>query len=88
MAKILFTNVKEYTGPGALESLLRERHDTTFSEAAARAAFEEKHVCAHELSGQSPEAIHVEVGALIEFLASGKSSFTTGQVIHFSGSWP
>jgi len=28
-----------------------------------------------------------EVGALIAFLASGKSPFTTGQVIHFSGGW-
>ena len=28
-----------------------------------------------------------EVGALIAFLASGKSAFTTGQVIHFSGGW-
>ena len=28
-----------------------------------------------------------EVGALIAFLASGKSSFTTGQVVHFSGGW-
>ena len=29
-----------------------------------------------------------EVGALISFLASGKSPFTTGQVIHFTGGWP
>jgi 3-oxoacyl-[acyl-carrier protein] reductase len=29
-----------------------------------------------------------EVGALIAFLASGKSSFTTGQVICFTGGWP
>lgn len=29
-----------------------------------------------------------EVGALIAFLASGKSSFTTGQVIYFTGGWP
>jgi len=28
-----------------------------------------------------------EVGALIAFLASGKSPFTTGQVIHFTGGW-
>jgi len=28
-----------------------------------------------------------EVGALIAFLASGKSPFITGQVIHFSGGW-
>jgi 3-oxoacyl-[acyl-carrier protein] reductase len=28
-----------------------------------------------------------EVGALIAFLASGKSPFTTGQVVHFSGGW-
>ena len=28
-----------------------------------------------------------EVGALICFLASGKSPFTTGQVIHFTGGW-
>lgn len=29
-----------------------------------------------------------EVGALIAFLASGKSRFTTGQVIYFTGGWP
>ncbi len=29
-----------------------------------------------------------EVGALISLLASGKSPFTTGQVIHFTGGWP
>jgi len=29
-----------------------------------------------------------EVGALITFLASGKSPFTTGQVIGFTGGWP
>ncbi len=29
-----------------------------------------------------------EVGALIAFLASGRSAFTTGQVIHFTGGWP
>jgi 3-oxoacyl-[acyl-carrier protein] reductase len=28
-----------------------------------------------------------EVGALIAFFASGKSPFTTGQVIHFTGGW-
>ena len=29
-----------------------------------------------------------EVGALIAFFASGKSPFTTGQVIYFTGGWP
>jgi NAD(P)-dependent dehydrogenase (short-subunit alcohol dehydrogenase family) len=29
-----------------------------------------------------------EAGALIAFLASGKSPFTTGQVVYFSGGWP
>ena len=29
-----------------------------------------------------------EVGELIAFLASGRSPFTTGQVIHFAGGWP
>jgi 3-oxoacyl-[acyl-carrier protein] reductase len=29
-----------------------------------------------------------EVGALIAFFASGKSPFTTGQVIYFTGAWP
>jgi 3-oxoacyl-[acyl-carrier protein] reductase len=29
-----------------------------------------------------------EVGALISFLVSGKSPFTTGQVIYFTGGWP
>jgi 3-oxoacyl-[acyl-carrier protein] reductase len=29
-----------------------------------------------------------EVGELIAFLASGRSAFLTGQVIHFTGGWP
>jgi 3-oxoacyl-[acyl-carrier protein] reductase len=29
-----------------------------------------------------------EVGELVAFLASGKSPFTTGQVINFTGGWP
>lgn len=29
-----------------------------------------------------------EFGALIEFLVSGRSAFTTGQVINFTGGWP
>lgn len=29
-----------------------------------------------------------EVGELIAFLASGKTRFTTGQAIHFTGGWP
>lgn len=29
-----------------------------------------------------------EVGELIAFMASGKSAFTTGQVIYFTGGWP
>jgi 3-oxoacyl-[acyl-carrier protein] reductase len=29
-----------------------------------------------------------EVGELIGFLASGRSKFTTGQVVYFSGGWP
>jgi len=29
-----------------------------------------------------------EVGELVAFLASGRSQFTTGQVVYFSGGWP
>ncbi len=29
-----------------------------------------------------------EVGELIEFLVSGRSAFTTGQVVNFTGGWP
>jgi 3-oxoacyl-[acyl-carrier protein] reductase len=29
-----------------------------------------------------------EVGELIAFLASGRSQFVTGQVVHFTGGWP
>jgi 3-oxoacyl-[acyl-carrier protein] reductase len=29
-----------------------------------------------------------EAGELIAFLASGKSAFTTGQVVYFTGGWP
>ena len=29
-----------------------------------------------------------EVGELVAFLVSGRSRFTTGQVVYFSGGWP
>jgi NAD(P)-dependent dehydrogenase (short-subunit alcohol dehydrogenase family) len=29
-----------------------------------------------------------EIGELVAFLASGRSQFVTGQVIHFTGGWP
>jgi NAD(P)-dependent dehydrogenase (short-subunit alcohol dehydrogenase family) len=29
-----------------------------------------------------------EVGALVAFFASGRSPFTTGQVVKFTGGWP
>lgn len=29
-----------------------------------------------------------ELGELVAFLASGRSPFTTGQVIYFTGGWP
>jgi NAD(P)-dependent dehydrogenase (short-subunit alcohol dehydrogenase family) len=29
-----------------------------------------------------------EIGERVAFLASGRSQFVTGQVIHFTGGWP
>jgi NAD(P)-dependent dehydrogenase (short-subunit alcohol dehydrogenase family) len=29
-----------------------------------------------------------EAGELVAFLVSGRSTFTTGQVINFTGGWP
>jgi NAD(P)-dependent dehydrogenase (short-subunit alcohol dehydrogenase family) len=42
--------------------------------------------CADDAAGGLGE--QGEVGALIAFLASGQSPFTTGQVVYFTGGWP
>jgi len=68
MSLVLLTNVSQYTGPGALDALVREGHrvachDASFADAAARATFDHGHATAHALEGQSPEAVHAEVAA-------------------------
>src|SRR5215475_7052588 len=66
MPLVLLTNVAQYAGPGALSSLLPEGHqvachDASFTDAAARTSFDERHGAAKALAGQSPEEIHDEV---------------------------
>jgi NAD(P)-dependent dehydrogenase (short-subunit alcohol dehydrogenase family) len=68
MSLVLLTHITQYAGPGALEALLQDGHtvachDTTFTDTAARAAFDARHASAHALHGQTPEAIHAEVVA-------------------------
>jgi 3-oxoacyl-[acyl-carrier protein] reductase len=68
MSLVLLTNVMQYTGPGALEALLRDGHtvachDAPFTDTAAHAAFDSQHAAAHALQGQTPEAVHAEVVA-------------------------
>jgi len=66
MPLILLTNVNQYTGPGALRSLVQAGHtvlchDTAFRDASERAAFGESHGSVHALEAQTPADIHAEV---------------------------
>lgn len=66
MATILLTNVRQYTGPGALDALLGAGHlvlcqDLSFSDSAARTAFEREHERARALNSQLPDELQAEV---------------------------
>lgn len=68
MSTVLLTNVAQYTGPGALDALVRAGHvvachDASFVDHAARAAFNAHQATAHALAAQTPEAIQAEVMA-------------------------
>jgi 3-oxoacyl-[acyl-carrier protein] reductase len=63
---VLLTNVRQYTGPGALAALLQDGndvfcHDASFDEDAARSAFESEHPGAIALAAQEPKDIQREV---------------------------
>jgi len=69
MSRVLVTNVRDYTGPGAVAVLLRDGHavlchDPSFSNEAARADFERAHPGAAALSSDEPEALAAEVDGL------------------------
>lgn len=66
MSRVLVTNVRDYTGPGAVAVLLREGHevichDPSFSDEAARGAFGHEHPGAVALASRAPEAIASEL---------------------------
>ncbi len=66
MSRVLVTNVRDYTGPGAVAVLLREGHevlchDPSFSDEAARGAFGRDHPGAVALASRAPEAIAAEL---------------------------
>lgn len=69
MARILLTNVNDYTGPGAVAVMLREGHtvlchDPTFTDENTRTAFERDHSGAVALVSDEPEALAAEVERL------------------------
>jgi len=68
------------------------RQSVEYSEAYyPRARFIDDPVGRQEIAGKVPMGRlgePREIGELIAFLASGRTPFTTGQVIHFTGGWP
>ena len=69
MARILVTNVRDYTGPGVLPVLLREEHevlchDPSFADESARHDFERDNPGAVALASNAPEAIAAELHGL------------------------
>src|SRR3954469_6929392 len=84
MSRVLATNVRDYTGPGAVAVLLRDGHavlchDPSFSNEAARADFERAHPGAAALSSGEPEALAAEVdglGPLDGFVSNDVYPFT------------
>lgn len=69
MARVLVTNVRDYTGPGAVAVLLREGHavlchDPSFTDEQARTAFERDHQGATALKSDAPDALMAEVDSL------------------------
>lgn len=65
---VLMTNVCQYTGPGSVPVLLRERggmycHDAGFTDPAAARRFEAEHPGAVALAAQTPQALADELAA-------------------------
>lgn len=66
MKNVLITHVNEYTGPGTLQILLRDKmqpfcHDVSFEDEDAALAFEKVYPGAKALKAQTPEEIHNEL---------------------------
>ncbi len=66
MSLVLLTNANQYTGPSALEALLKDGHtvactDAAFAQADARAAFDKRHANARAIAAQTPEEVHAEM---------------------------
>jgi 3-oxoacyl-[acyl-carrier protein] reductase len=78
MRTVLVTNVMQYTGPGAVEVLLKEGmhvvcHDPSFADRAQRAAFMQAHANTTCLQSATPSAMLVEldsIGLVIDAVVS------------------
>lgn len=66
MKNVLITHVNEYTGPGALKTLIKDKmlpicHDLSFSDQNKAQSFEKVHPGAAVLKAQTPEEIYEEL---------------------------
>lgn len=66
MTNVLVTHVKQYTGPGTLPVLLREKmhpicHDLSFEDENAALSFEKANPGTTALRAQTPEALCAEL---------------------------
>jgi len=87
MRTILVTNVTQYAGPGVARTLVQQGSRVLCDDASFIDDPKERDLIAGIVPmGRlgTPE----EIGELVAFLASGRSPFVTGQVIHFTGGWP
>jgi NAD(P)-dependent dehydrogenase (short-subunit alcohol dehydrogenase family) len=69
MRTVLVTNVTQYTGPGVVQTLLRQGarvlcHDASFQSAAVREAYTLDHQGVRCLRGQAPDELLAELQAL------------------------